>query len=93
MTQKIKPDELIKIGQNIKKLRNDRGLSQDEVAEKMRERGINISRGSFSKIELGILSVSATNLEVIKDILGTTYEALFEHTQQVPDLSIEKGKT
>jgi transcriptional regulator with XRE-family HTH domain len=81
MSQKIKSDELINIGDNIRKCRNALGMTQEEMTAKLQLGGFLISRATYSKIEMGIHHVSASQLRMIKDILGTTYEQLFEETK------------
>ena len=81
MSQKIKSDELINIGDNIRKCRNELGITQEEMTSKLQLGGFQISRGTYSKIEMGIHHISASQLRVIKDILGTTYDHLFEETK------------
>ena len=80
MGQKIKQDEIIQLGKNIHELREKKGLTQEEVTQKMQLIGISISRGTYSKIEMGIRHVEASELEAIRDILGTSYEDLLAHT-------------
>ena len=80
MGQKIKQDEVIMIGKNIRDIRVEKRITQEEVAERLLVYGIKISRGTYSKIEMGIRNIEATSLEAIKNILDTTYERLFEHT-------------
>ena len=81
MGQKIKQDDVIMIGKNIRDIRVKKRITQEEVAERLLVYGIKISRGTYSKIEMGIRNIEATSLEAIKNILDTTYERLFEHTK------------
>ena len=81
MGQKIKQDEGIMIGKNIRDIRVEKRITQEEVAERLLVYDIKISRGTYSKIEMGIRNIEATSLEAIKNILDTTYERLFEHTK------------
>ena len=81
MGQKIKQDKVIMIGKNIRDIRVEKRITQEEVAERLLVYGIKISRGTYSKIEMGIRNIEATSLEAIKNILDTTYERLFEHTK------------
>ena len=80
MGQKIKQDDVIMIGKNIRDIRVEKRITQEEVAERLLVYGIKISRGTYSKIEMGIRNIEASSLEAIKNILDTTYERLFEHT-------------
>ncbi len=82
MSQKIKQDNLICIGKNIRKRRNKIGITQEEMTTRLQLHGIIISRATYSKIEMGIHHISASQLRAIKDILDTTYEHLFEETKE-----------
>lgn len=80
MGQKIRQIEPIILGKNICKIRVEHNITQEEMARKMQLKSLDISRGTYSKIEMGTRNVTTAELEAIKDILETTYEALFEHT-------------
>ena len=92
MEQKIKQDNLIRIGANIKKLRIAKDLYQNEMVDLICDKGIKISRVTYAKIEMGTHHLSASLLEAIRDILGTTYEELLKHTDQAPDSFDKKEK-
>lgn len=81
MDQKIKSDERINIGDNIRNCRYALGMTQEEMTAKLQLGGFLISRATYSKIEIGTHHVTASQLRMIKDILGTTYEQLFEETK------------
>lgn len=57
-----------KIGQRIKQLRTKKGLSQEELAEKMGYK----SRSSINKIELGINDITQTIIKKLAIALDTT---------------------
>ena len=52
------------------------------MAEKMQLCQIPISRDTYIKLERGDRNIGATELKVIKSILGATYEELFEETEK-----------
>ena len=56
------------IGKNIRKLREKRGMSQEELAIKIGYK----SKSSINKIELGLNDVSRSKVELIADALYTT---------------------
>ena len=78
--QRIRPDEKIHIGTNIRMIRKDRKISQKEMAELLQLQGIPISRETYVKIERGIRGIRASEMKAIRDILHTTYEELFQET-------------
>ena len=78
--QRIRPDEKIHIGTNIRMIRKDRKISQKEMAELLQLQGIPISRETYVKIERGIRGIRASEIKAIRDILHTTYEELLQET-------------
>ena len=77
MQQKIKQDE-ITIGENIRRIRKEKGLGQTELAIKLQLSGIDMTRESLVKIERGIQHIYATQLRAIRDALETTYDELLK---------------
>lgn len=80
--QRIRQDEKIHIGQNIRRIRKEKKISQKAMAEKMQLNRIPITRETYVKLERGIRNVGASELKAIKEILDTTYEELLEETQE-----------
>lgn len=78
--QKIKQDQYIQIGANIRNLRMEQNLTQEEMTRILQLAGISISRSTYAKIEMGTHHIAATTLEVIRDALHTTYDELLKHT-------------
>ena len=78
--QRIRQDEKINIGQNIRRIRKEKRISQKEMAEKMQLHNIPIARETYVKIERGIRNIGASELKAIKEILNTSYEELLEET-------------
>lgn len=77
MQQKIKQDE-ISIGENIRRIRKEKGLGQTELAIKLQLSGFDMTRESLVKIERGIQHIYATQLRAIRDALETTYDELLK---------------
>jgi Helix-turn-helix. len=75
--QKIKQDE-IKIGENIREIRLQRGIGQTELVRMLQLNGIEMTRETLVKIERGIQHVQATQLQAIRDVLGTSYDELLK---------------
>ena len=69
--QKIKQDR-IQIGENIRRLRLERGLGQTEMARKLQLAGVEMTRETLVKIERGTQHITASQLRGIRDLLGTT---------------------
>jgi Helix-turn-helix. len=75
--QKIKQDD-IRIGDNIRKIRLQRGIGQTELVRMLQLNGIEMTRETLVKIERGIQHVQATQLRAIRDVLGTSYDELLK---------------
>ena len=75
--QKIKQDD-IRIGENIRKIRLQRGIGQTELVRMLQLNGIEMTRETLVKIERGIQHVQATQLRAIRDVLGTSYDELLK---------------
>ena len=73
--QKIKQDE-IHIGQNIRRIRLERGIGQTALVRQLQLEGISMTRETLVKIERGIQHIQAVQLRGIRDALGTTYDEL-----------------
>ena len=66
-----------KIGKNIRVLRERAGLTQEQVAAKLQTNGCDITRSAVAKIEVGQRHLYPDEIILLKDILGTTYEEIF----------------
>jgi len=80
--QRIRQDEKINIGKNIRRIRKEKKISQKEMAEKMQLRRIPITRETYVKLERGIRNVGASELKAIKEILDTSYEELLAESDE-----------
>ena len=63
------------IGENVRRLRKQAGLSVDELMERKR---IPISRPYWYEIEQGVCNASITNLVVVAEALGVSLRDLLE---------------
>lgn len=68
----------INIGKNIKKLREEKNLTQTEVLAKLQLLGVEISIYSFSKIENGRQNPTVSLLSALTEILDCDYNSFFE---------------
>lgn len=62
-----------KVGNRIRELRNETGLSQEKFALK-----IGMDRTYFASVELGKRNIALKNIEKISNGLGVTLSELFE---------------
>lgn len=66
-----------KIGNNIRKLREVAGFTQDYVATKLQISGCDITRSAVAKIEVGQRHLYPDEIILIKKILSVTYDEIF----------------
>lgn len=67
-----------KVGNNIRRIRESKGLTQDTVAAKLQLRGCDITRSAVAKIEVGQRHLYPDEIILLREILSTSYEAIFE---------------
>lgn len=76
--QKIKQDN-ISIGGNLKRIRKQKKIKQTEVVIKMQLMGVDMTREALVKIERGTQHIYASQLKALKEILGVTYDEIFQN--------------
>lgn len=64
--QKIRPD--LDLGMNIKLMRVARNMTQEQVIAQIQLRGLDISRGVYSKIENNHMNIKVSELVALKSI-------------------------
>ena len=67
-----------KIGNNIRRLREKSGLTQEQVAAKLQINGCDITRSAVAKIEVGQRHLYPDEVMLLKEILGASYEDIFD---------------
>ena len=67
-----------KVGNNIRRIREARGMTQDALAAKLQLNGCDITRSAVAKIEVGQRHLYPDEIILIRQILNTTFEAIFE---------------
>lgn len=77
MVQKIKQD--ISLGDNIRKLRRQLKLTQEQVVARLQLQGIEISRSSYSQIECGTYNIRVSELIALAKLFQVDYNAFFEN--------------
>ena len=76
MEQKLRRD--LNIGENLKKLRWAKGLSQEKLCAELQRRGCDIGRSTYEKYEAGELNVKISVLVKLRAIYECSYDAFFE---------------
>lgn len=64
------------VGQQVRRLREAGGLTQEQLAARLQVRGCDLTRSALAKIEVGQRHVYAFELRQLREALGTTYEEL-----------------
>ena len=73
--QKIRQD--ISIGENIRKMRNVAGYTQEETVAKMQVLGCFLSRSIYSQIECGTYNIRVSELIALKEVFHLSNFDLF----------------
>ena len=76
--QKIKSDQKIFIGKNIREIRKAGNIGQTELIKLLQLEGVSITRETLVKIERGTQHIYISQLKSIRDILNTTYDELLK---------------
>ena len=75
---KILSDAGIDIGNNIRRIRLEKGIKQITVIRELQLQGFNVTKETMVKWEHGNKHFPASQLKAIKEILGTTYDELLQ---------------
>lgn len=65
------------VGENLRRLRMERGLTQEQVAAKLQVGGCDVTRSALAKIEVGQRHLYVDEVKALREILNVGYEALF----------------
>ena len=66
------------VGNNLRELRNRAGLTQEAVAARLQVQDFDISRGSYSHIEMGIQNIPVPVLRALKGIYRASWDEIFD---------------
>lgn len=75
MEQKIRRDR--NMGDNLRRLRNANGLSQERLCAELQRRGCDIGRTTYAKYEAGELNIRASVIIELKKIYKCSYDEFF----------------
>ena len=65
------------VGNNIRNIREKAGMTQEELSAKLQLQGCDITRSGIAKIEVGQRHIYPDELMLIKEILNTEYDIIF----------------
>lgn len=67
-----------KIGNNIRRIREQRRMTQDALAAQLQLNGCDITRSAVAKIEVGQRHLYPDEIILIRKVLNTSYEDIFD---------------
>ncbi len=76
MEQKLRRD--INMGDNLRRLRNQSGLSQEKLCAELQRRGCDIGRTTYAKYESGELNIRVSVIIELRKIYGCCFDDFFE---------------
>ena len=65
------------IGNNIRKIRESIGMTQETLSAKLQLQGCDITRSAVAKIEVGQRHLYPDEIRLIKEILCTDFDSIF----------------
>lgn len=66
------------MGNEIKKLREERSLTQSQLVAKLQVQGCDLTRSALAKIEVGQRHIYSREIKSIKNALNVEYDKLFK---------------
>ncbi|MCI8556321.1 MAG: helix-turn-helix transcriptional regulator [Lachnospiraceae bacterium] len=66
------------LGENIKKLRIQKGMRNKDIVSQLQLLGVDISTGTYSKVEAGLNNPSVDMLIALTQILECDFNAFFQ---------------
>lgn len=76
MEQKIRRDR--NMGENLRRLRIEKGISQEKLCAELQRRGCDIGRTTYAKYEAGELNIRASVIIELRKIYNCTFDDFFE---------------
>ena len=76
MEQKLRRDR--NMGNNLKRMRLERRISQEKLCAELQRRGCDIGRTTYEKYETGELNIRISVLITLKKISSCSYDDFFE---------------
>lgn len=77
----MNPETEKRIGNNIRRLRESKKITQEQLSIKLQINGCDITRSAVAKIEVGQRHLYPDEIILIKQILGVTYDEIFDITK------------
>ena len=80
MEQKIRRDR--NMGDNLRRLRDEHGISQEKLCAELQRRGCDIGRSTYAKYESGELNIRASVIIELRKIYRCSYDDFFAGLDQ-----------
>ena len=66
-----------RMGRHLAKLRQDKGLTQEQLAARLQVQGCDLTRSALAKIEVGQRHLYPDEIKALSGVLGISYEQIF----------------
>ena len=63
-----------RMGRHLAKLRQDKGLTQEQLAARLQVQGCDLTRSALAKIEVGQRHLYPDEIKALSVVLGISYE-------------------
>lgn len=70
------------VGQKVRQLRKQRGLTQEQLAAQLQTNGCDVTRSALAKIEVGQRHIYLDELKLLSSLLQVSYEELLSGERQ-----------
>lgn len=64
-------------GNNIRKIRKNKKLTQDQLAAQLQIKGCDITRSAMAKIEVGQRHLYPDEIRLLKELLNVSFDEMF----------------
>ena len=68
----------LRVGNNIRLLREKRGITQDQLAARLQVNGCDITRSALAKIEVGQRHLYPDEIILLKALHAVNYDEIFD---------------
>lgn len=66
------------VGNNIRRLREKKKITQEQLAAKLQINGCDVTRSALAKIEVGQRHLYPDEIILLRELLGVTYDEIFD---------------
>ena len=67
-----------RIGKNLRRIRENKNMTQNEVSAKLQLQGCDITRSALAKIEVGQRHLYPDEIILLKQIYNVSFDEIFE---------------